>query len=470
MTIHQDVQNRTLTEARLDKYIEADRTVLEQTDNQGRTPLEAATVAGDADEVLLLLKSDAKADTLSKDGESPLLFAASKTDKNRARIIQLLLAKTPSSFIDANSPLVGNNTPLMYVVQKKDVKSIRLLREARAPLTLTNDDGYNAKDLAEKIYDRVVGLLLFIVAWVNKAVVGLFLFIVAWVNKAVDGVVRRMYDLSVDLKRHFSSLAEVAIIFIEGMWRATPTEANMVETVYDLVKDTPIKRFFDDKEDFIQEVAKNTVKLIKDTSTSLGSSDLLHKTIKVSLHQQVIYCGKCFRNGCSKTTATPWSFYSDKDGIDDSSSMNKRSGREDLSEMNNPTRWESQSKLVERIAEITTLILPQNEGAALRFINQKEPNSFSNLSFADIREILKPLRPHPGEPKGTSSIGTNLEDKILKPLIYEKLNSSKGLERPILISIITDGAPGPESKDRLKKAIVDCGRQLNDAKYPRESA
>ena len=88
MDIHEYVRNGTLTDVRLDKCIEADRTVLEQKDPvRGLTLLGAATVAGDAEEVLLLLKSDAKVDTLSKDGKLPLLLTASKTEKNRARII-----------------------------------------------------------------------------------------------------------------------------------------------------------------------------------------------------------------------------------------------------------------------------------------------------------------------------------------------------------------------------------------------
>ena len=196
MDIHQRVRNGTLTEAWLNKCIEADRTVLEQKDPvQGLTPLGAATVAGDADEVLLLLKNGAKADALSKDGESPLLLAASKTDRNRARIIQLLLAKTPSSVIDKTRPSIDNNTPLMYVVREKDLKSIRLLRKARASLTQTNNDGYNAKSLAKNTNDKAViraldpeeeeGDFRRLV----DMVVGLLRFIVALVNKAVDGVV-----------------------------------------------------------------------------------------------------------------------------------------------------------------------------------------------------------------------------------------------------------------------------------------
>ena len=75
-----------------------------------------------------------------------------------------------------------------------------------------------------------------------------------------------------------------------------------MEKVTNLVKDTHIERFFVGKEDFIQTVATKTMKLKNDT---LGSPFLLPKTISVSLYQQVIYCGKCLRNGYSKTTATP---------------------------------------------------------------------------------------------------------------------------------------------------------------------
>lgn len=71
-----------------------------------------------------------------------------------------------------------------------------------------------------------------------------------------------------------------------------PTTDEFVEKVDDLVKDSPMERFFEGKEEFIQEVAQNAVELEKDTSTSLGSPEVLPKTIKVSLHQQVIYCGK----------------------------------------------------------------------------------------------------------------------------------------------------------------------------------
>lgn len=233
-----------------------------------------------------------------------------------------------------------------------------------------------------------------------------------------------------------------------------PTTAEFVEKVDGLVKDSPMERFFEGKEDFIQEVAKNAVELENDTSTSLGCPDVLPKTIKVSLHQQVIYCGKRLEIGNSNTMTTSCSFDSDKDGIDDSASMR----RED--------RWESQKILVERITKITTRVLPEGEGVALRFINREVPNS-SNLRLGDIENIFKSMK---WGPRGNTEIGTNLRSKILKPLVYDKLDSaSKNLERPLLISILTDGAPAVEPEAMLKNAILECSQKLNDAQYPRES-
>lgn len=128
-------------------------------------------------------------------------------------------------------------------------------------------------------------------------------------------------------------------------------------------------------------------------------------------------------------------------------------------------RWESQKNLIKRITKITTRILPEGEGVALRFINQDVPDS-SNLNLEGIGKIIDPMSWKPG---GNTEIGTYLRSKILEPLVYSKLESKK-LERPILVSIITDGKPEPEDRSELVKSIVECGQKLQGAGYPRESA
>lgn len=126
-------------------------------------------------------------------------------------------------------------------------------------------------------------------------------------------------------------------------------------------------------------------------------------------------------------------------------------------------RWDAQRKLVERITRITTRILPEGEGVALRFINQDEDES-SSLTFERIGDILKRM----SWSEGNTDIGTYLKSKILEPLVYSKLES-QSLERPLLISVITDGMPKPEKKSEFVNAIVECGNKLADANYPRES-
>lgn len=127
-------------------------------------------------------------------------------------------------------------------------------------------------------------------------------------------------------------------------------------------------------------------------------------------------------------------------------------------------RWDSQRKLVERITRITTRILPGGEGVALRFINQ-EVSAASNLTLTEVGEVLAPLSWKSG---GNTQIGTNLRAKILEPLVYSKLET-KSLERPLLVTIITDGIPSDEKNSEFVDAILECGTRLKSAGYPRES-
>lgn len=138
--------------------------------------------------------------------------------------------------------------------------------------------------------------------------------------------------------------------------------------------------------------------------------------------------------------------------IDDSSSM-KREGR-----------WAAQRNLVEHIARIATMMTPEDEGVSLRFINQDVDRS-SNLSFQDIQDILKSTSWHPS---GDTQIGTHLRSKILEPMVYRKLGVTKTPIRPLLISVITDGAPSQENETEFEDAILECGDTLEATGYPRD--
>jgi ankyrin repeat protein len=207
MSIFEDARNGILVGDRLDYYIKNNPNILNQQDPaSGLTPLAIAVVRGFPEEVEQLLKKGAKADALSRNGETPLLLAAWKTTNERPLIIQLLLAKTPSSSVDTTSRVAENKTPLMYAIENKDIDAIKMLRRAEASLTIKNDDGFNAKEVAENTKDSAVlraldpDKELADIARLTALVVSLILgYIVAWVNANLNGVIRRVFGLNPEL-------------------------------------------------------------------------------------------------------------------------------------------------------------------------------------------------------------------------------------------------------------------------------
>lgn len=131
------------------------------------------------------------------------------------------------------------------------------------------------------------------------------------------------------------------------------------------------------------------------------------------------------------------------------------------------TRFDYQKRLVDRITKITTVLIPDNQGVELRFINYDGPG-LSNLRKDDIAQKMNDEKVKPRNVNLTE-IGYNLEKKILKPLLYDKFERDKSLERPLLISIITDGCPRGdlEKANAFVDAIIKCGDFLEDKQYPR---
>ncbi|KAJ7055869.1 hypothetical protein C8F01DRAFT_1157955 [Mycena amicta] len=62
----------------------------------------------------------------------------------------------PAGSVDATTAADGNNTALMYAVLSGNVESVRLLVEAGASLTATNDSGLTAKKMAAASSDKAV--------------------------------------------------------------------------------------------------------------------------------------------------------------------------------------------------------------------------------------------------------------------------------------------------------------------------
>lgn len=121
-------------------------------------------------------------------------------------------------------------------------------------------------------------------------------------------------------------------------------------------------------------------------------------------------------------------------------------------------RYEHQKNMVKRISRVTTMLVPDNLGVDLRFINNNQ--RFTDLREDEINDAVSKV-----SPDGGTKIGLSLENQILNPLVYEPL-SSGGLKRPLLISIITDGEPTDNPRDRFQKAILRCKQKLVREGYP----
>ncbi|KAJ7800238.1 hypothetical protein B0H14DRAFT_2900454 [Mycena olivaceomarginata] len=380
----------------LTRYLLNNPNILDEQDPAtGRAPLAIAAVAGFADEVEQLLQKGAKADALSRNGETALLLITQETSRESAQ--------------DCPAP------------PQQDARGL-LHQTARQGWGY----GLTAEQMAIASSDKAVARALnpekkpSIFAKLASVVGSVLLYTVAWVNKTAKGVVRRLFRLNPKLDEKSTSPAVNT--------GETPNKEEFVENVDNFVKENPtLERFFKGNPNYIQELAKKATELKDDPSTPLGQPDLLPKTIKVTLHQQVIYC-------------------------DDSSSM-KCEGR-----------WAAQVRLVQKIAQITTRILPEGDGVALRFINQNVDNS-EKLNIQEIGTIMDNMS---WQRNGNTVIGTYLRSKILELLVYSKLQPPT-LARPLLISVVTDGMPSQEKDEAFAEAIKECGDKLKQAGYPRES-
>jgi ankyrin repeat protein len=211
MTIHEDARQGTLVGSKLTRYLKNNPNIVnEQDPTTGRAPLATAAVAGFAEVVEQLLEKGAKAEALSRNGETALLLATRETSKDRARIVQLLLSRTPESLVDATTAADSNNTPLMYAVIKKDIESVRLLVKALASPTAPNDNGLTPESAAAS--DKAMKRALnpeekSILMQVADQVGGYLSYIVASINDTANNAMNKLFGLNPKLNEHIDEVS-----------------------------------------------------------------------------------------------------------------------------------------------------------------------------------------------------------------------------------------------------------------------
>ena len=193
--------NGLLTQNNIDRAIASCPSEINEPNTNGITPLLLACVKGNLDTVTRLLASGADVHHRDNNQCTALSLAARTQSPDQAAIIRALLA-APQVEVDATCPHLKGNTPLMNVLpQTRDVDSVAELVKAGASLTVKNELGQTAEDLARESGDaRVLAALkpqtdkqalLATAIWHIIGVVQMVLFIL---NQPLQSGVRLLSD------------------------------------------------------------------------------------------------------------------------------------------------------------------------------------------------------------------------------------------------------------------------------------
>ncbi|KAI8627918.1 hypothetical protein F5Y19DRAFT_440392 [Xylariaceae sp. FL1651] len=440
-----------LTAEKLAEYLRGNPGVINEIEpRSGLTPLAKALRSGNATTVQLLLNNGADPDKKTQDGRTPMYMAASAS-RQRARMIQLLLAKNPATFDEAGPDSVRNETPLMEAVRKGDAAAVKLLVEQGASKTKVNSNGQTARDIAgaSGTPKPEIEKALNIVA--SKGSGGLMTYIKDWVIKvlAYFNIWRPLSDIFDAASRAFYGIPAPGPIPGNDI-EEPQTAADFKNNLDNMVARGGLEKFFPPGNTYLQEVANQAVALKSDPNNLLNSPAQLDALAKLALYQPVLYC-------------------------DDSGSMWDEEDGKGTGE-----RWRAQIQLVKRMSEITTRAVPNKRGCHLRFINWETPD----LNNLDDARIDHEITNYSG-PWGSTPIGTMLRKHVLDPIIYKDLNSDTPFKLPFLILVSTDGYPtrekamdgdpaGQEDEDhnedpdRFRKEIRKCGDSLVQKGYRKD--
>lgn len=65
---------------------------------------------------------------------------------------------------------------------------------------------------------------------------------------------------------------------------------------------------------------------------------------------------------------------------------------------------------------------------------------------------------------GTTPLGSNLDRKVLQPMVLNQARSGS-MQKPVLVICITDGEPTGEPKDATRQVVMNAKNQLQSSPY-----
>ncbi|KAF8451724.1 hypothetical protein BDZ91DRAFT_809422 [Kalaharituber pfeilii] len=443
---------------------------LDAKDDKGITLLCAAVAGGHHRVVRRLLRNGASVNEPSIYNCSALWFATRLLDKGKASNItrKLLEAGAEVDIISDRAMLA--TTPLMNLLRAgHGLTLISSLLVRGASVTFPNGTASaenDAKFIGNKHYidtlksykppppksyfiSAIDYLLSFLAAFVSKFTKR------ALINEkeGVDSGVGQNANSEVNMRTYQG-------VTTQNCPQQSPTfdSAAFHQNLTQQIADAGLGKFFPPNSPLLETVMTKAAELVESGESVLASPEYLPGLSRLSLYQPILFCGKPALNNLNVTPATTMSLLNDADYLDNSGSMIKND------------RIDSMIEIVGRITKICTLLLPDDEGVEIRFLNcgAKEEELYrqygtvrtSNDAETMIREA---------EYSGFTMLGTILKRDVLQPFVYDVLEVSGHLKRPLLISIITDGKPLGEDNNQLAKVIAECKKILRDHEIDTEA-
>ncbi|KAF8460890.1 hypothetical protein BDZ91DRAFT_700035 [Kalaharituber pfeilii] len=401
--------------------------------SNGLTLLCAAAMGGSAGTVRSLLRFEAGVNKASDLDCTPLWFATRILDKEKAyRVVNHLLSAGAQVEVTSHEKMM-NTTPLMNSLRaNQGLKVIGLILAKKASPDFVSDAGKSRKQAnatavanflgnsryemvlkhAQDVLEQNKSRLSFI-----SGINNLLSFMIAVVNKFTNNSLQKTFRVAGEPK--------------QGTVYDAPKfdpEAFKNEINQQIIS-SGLNAFFPAESTFLQAVITKANTFAKRGESALAAPEYLPGLTQLSLYQPIIFC-------------------------DNSGSM--RTG----------TRIDSMIEIVTRITEITNHLVPDDEGIEIRFLNTRAKEQGLYSQYKKIRTAQQATSMlASADYSGPTELGTVLKAQVLQPHVYDIIDNGRRLERPLFISIITDGCPTEVPENHLDEVIIECKQKLRERGY-----
>jgi hypothetical protein len=437
-----DAFNNSLRKpGRLERYVKDDPDCVNKLGGEKSvTPLAYACFRGHLEVVTLLLTHGARPNVICPHGRTALFFTLTQASPNQLLIIKALLTASDGA-ADPNEvyPEDGDVNALTLAIEElRDNHIVESLIDAGAKPTPENKKQAKTrkmersllpwKEVAGSLVDLAVSAVSLIISYTDGGVL----------NTVTKGVMKNMYKITNAQNNPVGAVRSILYDYLlcgaYNVFKNIPepkSPQDFKKNITNFVKNTGLERFFAKKPAFLQALAEKASVLRDDPTTDLGKPENIQRLTSLALYQLVIYC-------------------------DDSGSMLGDARGYQTHPSN--SRYHSLRQLVLRITNVATKLLPDNATVKVRFINDTRNHDVTASGVDAVMESVTP--------SGFTPLGTSLVEKILQPLVYDKIsNPSYEFEQPLLVCTITDGVPSDGDTAPIKKVVADCRKGLVDKKY-----